>query len=103
MFSLSIVHNPMPSGCIPATCFIQLEGPGEAGAEMKRTKTRYFLTVMMIYLGIFLVGLFLIMLFFTIFSIHPYLTLAAVAVLLIADVFATRRIVTQQVDGRYLQ
>ena len=46
MFSLSIVHNPMPSGCIPATCFIQLEGPGEAGAKMKRTKTSYFLTVM---------------------------------------------------------
>ena len=35
---------------------------------MKRTKTSYFLTVMMIYLGIFLAGLFLIMLFFTIFS-----------------------------------
>ena len=70
---------------------------------MKRTKTSYFLTVMMIYLGIFLAGLFLIMLFFTIFSVHPYLTLAAVAVLMIADMFATRRIVRRHVDSRYLE
>lgn len=66
-------------------------------------KQNYFITVIFVYLGIFLASYFIVSIFLMILQAHPYVNLLFAILLMLIDILVTDRIINHYLKDRWIQ
>jgi|GEM_PF-2121735 len=75
----------------------------QRGSRLKQMKLKYFFSVILIYMVVFLVLYGITTIFLTIWPVHPYVNLIAVIVLLAVSTFLTAHIANHEMQSRWLR
>lgn len=73
------------------------------GSRLKQMKLKYFFSVILIYIIVFLVLYGVTTIFLTIWPLHPYVNLIAVILLLAVSTFLTAHIANHEMQSRWLR